>query len=299
MSCRIVTIAAGATLVLLTPFSMTVAFASSTGGDGGNSAGGSDGGSTVTVTVSGSSGTPGSTSTSSSTGSGASGSSRRSCVYTPVSSAESQELGPGGPTPGAWYEVKCPAEQMGYDTVTLVWIQTAKSSSPPVTIDPLTLAMQAENSLHLPNPSIDLNPAAFSVVELPTWMWVSPALWHPYVASASASGVSATATAIPTSVTWNMGDGSTVTCAGPGTPYQATESPSQQTDCSYTYTESSAGQPSPDGEPNDGSFSITATVNWAVSWQATGIEDGGTLPALTTTASGNVRVEQIESLMTD
>ena len=62
-----------------------------------------------------------------------------------------------------------------------------------------------------------------------------------------------------------MGDGSTVTCDGPGVPYVPTEAPDDQTTtCEHTYLESSVNQPSPDGYPNDGSFTVVATVNWSV-----------------------------------
>ena len=45
--------------------------------------------------------------------------------------------------------------------------------------------------------------------------------------------------------------------------------------------ETSAGQPSPDGNPNDAAFPITATVTWSVAWAG---PDGsaGALPSLTT-----------------
>jgi hypothetical protein len=96
-----------------------------------------------------------------------------------------------------------------------------------------------------------------------------------------------------------MGDGHTVLCSGPGTPYQLTISSSEQTtDCSYTYTSSSAAQPSPDGDPNDGAFRVTATVSWTVSWTVTGGSGGGTLPALHTSSTVPVRVEQVESVGT-
>ena len=46
--------------------------------------------------------------------------------------------------------------------------------------------------------------------------------------------------------------------------------PTRRTDCSYTWTQSSAGQP-------DGAYQVTATVYWQVAWTATGAPGGGNL----------------------
>src|SRR5664280_1056455 len=68
-----------------------------------------------------------------------------------------------------------------------------------------------------------------------------------------------------------MGDGGQVTCSGPGTPYNLGQpSSGQSTQCEYSYLRSSAGQPSSDGNPDDGAFAVSATVSWAVSWTAQG-----------------------------
>jgi hypothetical protein len=100
-------------------------------------------------------------------------------------------------------------------------------------------------------------------------------------------------------VAWTTGDGHDVTCAGPGVAYQpSVPFDAQSTDCSYTYTSSSIGQPSADGDLNDGAYPLTATITWAVSWTATGTPGGGQLAPLFTTSSVSVRVEQVESVAT-
>ena len=68
--------------------------------------------------------------------------------------------------------------------------------------------------------------------------------------------VTATATATPAKVLWSMGTGDQVTCAGPGTAY-STANPNATTNCSYTWTQA-------------GSYQVTATVYWLVSWTAVG-----------------------------
>ncbi|GHJ97725.1 hypothetical protein SNE510_72440 [Streptomyces sp. NE5-10] len=76
------------------------------------------------------------------------------------------------------------------------------------------------------------------LIGMPMWLWATPtpSTFGPVSASASAGAVTVTATAKVTSVRWVMGDGTTVTCAGPGTPYKtgygATDSPT----CGHRYT---------------------------------------------------------------
>lgn len=55
------------------------------------------------------------------------------------------------------------------------------------------------------------------------WMWVEqgPTTFGPASASATAGGVTVTATAKVSSIQWDMDDDSTVTCTGPGTRYDA------------------------------------------------------------------------------
>jgi hypothetical protein len=98
------------------------------------------------------------------------------------------------------------------------------------------------------------------------------------------------------SVTWTTGDGSTVTCDGPGTAYNpALSAEEQSTNCSHTYKTTSAGQASADGNPNDAAFTVTATVTWTVAWAGPN-GSAGVLPSLTTVGTFSLRVAQIESV---
>jgi hypothetical protein len=87
--------------------------------------------------------------------------------------------------------------------------------------------------------------------------------WQTLTATANARTVTATATATPAKVVWDMGDGDSVTCDGPGTPYSASDS-NATTDCSYTW-------------PQAGNYTVTATVYWSVTWTAVGTAGGGDL----------------------
>jgi hypothetical protein len=218
------------------------------------------------------------------------------CTYQSLVLNDEGGIAPGGPTPGGWYSVTCTDPTTGVSLTQTEWItsQPPTATAPPV--DPYSVALQAERSIELPEPVAHSSPAATAVVNLPTWLWVDAASWHPYSVSASVGSVSATAVATPVAVTWSMGDGDTVTCDGPGTPFDSARPASaQSTDCSHAY-QMSSGQPSSDGGPEDGSFVVSPTVTWAVSWSATGAAGGGTLPSLLTTASIRLVVDQVESV---
>ncbi len=256
----------------------------------------SDGGGTVRVGAASQSSTPGRTAR---RGPIRSASSGLACTYVPLPAKDAATIGPGGPTPGSWFFVKCPGRTLTIYNGAISWFPSAPATAPSTAVSPSALATRAADSLTLPPPAASVNPTAFSIVNLATWLWIDPQIWHPFRASATAGGVTATAVAVPDTVSWSMGDGHIVTCDGPGSPYQPTIPPdAQSTDCSYTYRTSSAGQPSSDGDPNDDAFTVTATITWTVSWTSTGSTGGGVLPPLQTSSTIPIRVEQVESIGT-
>jgi hypothetical protein len=276
---------------------VAVALAASSAAAYTGNATGSDGGNTATVGVSSSSSSPGHS------GGVAPQSSGRgigpSCTYVPVELAASAgfDLSPGGPKPGNWFLVKC-AGSAGVEEVQ--WIPTGASTpavAPANASGPGDAAAQAAASIHLESPSIQVNPAEFSLVNLPTWLALDPDEWHADQASATVGGITATAVATPETVSWSMGDGGEENCVGPGAEFDPNLAASvQSTSCSYTYRRSSSGEPSSDGNPNDGAFAVTATVMWRVTWTAVGAPGGGALPPLHTRSTTAIRVEQVESV---
>jgi hypothetical protein len=138
-------------------------------------------------------------------------------------------------------------------------------------VNPVVLAQQALSKLPLAAPSIEMAPPTSSdqLVNVSTWLWINPEVWQSLSATAAAGPVSATATATPVEVVWTMGDGDQITCDGPGTPYNPSD-PNATSTCSYTWSQSSVGQP-------DGAYEVTATVHWQVAWTATGAPGVGNL----------------------
>jgi hypothetical protein len=194
---------------------------------------------------------------------------------------------------GGYFLVTCSPE--GRYTPGFVWLPSGPAALPvaaPVLPNPAVLAQQAVSQLTLPGFQIDASPAtsADQLVGLPTWLWLDQAGWQPTTATAAVPGESVTATATPTSVTWNFGDGTSLTCQGPGTPYSAGNSPQQPSPtCGHTYTTTSANQP-------NAAFTVTATVSWTVTWAGGG--QAGNVPGLQNTATTNLRVADVQSLNT-
>jgi hypothetical protein len=256
--------------------------------------GGSDGGNTVTVVVTTVSATPGRTGSS---GSGLGGGRRDTyvCSYTIAPPSMTVGLPEGGPEAGHFYLVSCTGPGVPPGPI-VVWMANL-ASGVGEGVTPTAVGERAASSIRLPSPVIETNPAGSTVVNIQTWLWVSSSIWHPWTARASVSGITATATATPVRVAFDMGDGAQVVCDGPGSAYNPAEMGSAKTSsCSYVYRSSSAGQESPDGNPNDAAYTVTATITWDVSWKGDGFVGGGTLPPLTTTSTTHLRVEQIESV---
>lgn len=188
---------------------------------------------------------------------------------------------------GAWYVWQCSGTGVR-DALYRppVWIPEGPGGEGPGP-SPAALARRAREQLQLPAPNIETSPSGDQLVRVPTWLWLED--WEPVSATASVPGVSVTATARPTKVEWTMGDGTTVECSGPGTPYRAAEeAPSSPSpDCGHTYTSSSAGEPRE-------AYPVSVRVQWSVRWSGAG--QSGTFPGLSTETSTSFRVLESQAL---
>ncbi|WP_245238521.1 ATP-binding protein [Streptomyces sp. MZ04] len=149
------------------------------------------------------------------------------------------------------------------------------------------LAQQALSKMRLDGAKIGQAPRAGSkgLIGMPVWMWTeeTPNTWGPLSTTAAAGGLSVTATAEVKHIAWSMGDGRTVTCTKPGTPYRPSYGKKDSPDCGHRYTK----------VPKSGTYKITATTTWEIEWEATNGETGA-LPNETRQAQTQVAVGELQ-----
>lgn len=156
-----------------------------------------------------------------------------------------------------------------------------------------TVLSSAMGALNPPVPTIHTSPSHRSglLVQTPTWLWLSPSYWRTYSTTIIVWGYVVTIFATPTVVRWNMGNGDSVTCIGPGTPWVPGFSDALST-CKYTYRHSS------DGAPGD-RYRISATVTFVGSFTTVGLGGmRGPLGAVTRSSAVHAPVAEIQGLVT-
>jgi hypothetical protein len=162
--------------------------------------------------------------------------------------------------------------------------------------DPAVVALVAIDRLDLVagTPQTSANPR--TAVGLPVWLWITPTAQNagPRTATATAGPTTVTATAHLTGTRWSMGPaGATVSCATLGTPaparplYAGDSSPT----CGYTYQLRSLAKRT----GGTGSWPVTATSVWAITWAGGGQTGGQTLELAATTP---VEVGELQALVT-
>lgn len=158
-------------------------------------------------------------------------------------------------------------------------------------VDPRALAADALASVPIATPPISTSPSADDrlYTQVRTWLWLADSWWREYTATANAGRVTASVTATPVRAEWDPGDGGGTTCRGPGVEWRR-GMPDEATYCSYIYRHSSAGE---DGD----AYQLAVTVWFEVSWSSnTG--DGGTLAAISRSASRQVQVGEVQAIET-
>jgi hypothetical protein len=166
-------------------------------------------------------------------------------------------------------------------------------AAPVPAIDPVVVAHQAVDSMLLEGPKIQTAPkqGAVGLVGLPVWLWSaqSPTTTGPNTASATAGTVTVTATAKVRSIVWTTGDGKTVTCAGPGTPYTPAYGKKPSPTCGHTYTRTSGAQPG-------AKYQLSATSTWDVEWQVQGTALGGEFTETRTSAPAPLAIGEAQAV---
>lgn len=158
---------------------------------------------------------------------------------------------------------------------------------------PADVALMALAQLRLENPKISVNPADgnLGLVGLPVWMWINSQDKHVWSTEwlsqpLNLGGVSVTAYARSVKVVWNMGDGNTVVCNGPGRPYQPSDL-GDMSKCGHKYVTTSRGK-------TGDKFTVTGTVYWEAYY--TDAAGSHPLPGMTGTDTTTTRIGELQVL---
>lgn len=156
-------------------------------------------------------------------------------------------------------------------------------------LDAELLAQEAVDSLVVAYPTPHLSPPAEfdQLVGFRTWLWIAPEGFEPVSASASIPGLSVSATATPTRVLWDMGDGSEpIACDDAGTAYDTDVADDvQETECYHVFQWA-------------GDYTARVTTTWAIEWSATN-GDGGSLASIDRTTSVDLHVVERQAVVID
>ncbi|WP_238424513.1 hypothetical protein, partial [Micromonospora parastrephiae] len=199
--------------------------------------------------------------------------------------AEPQEEAPEGQQ---WYVQTCNGGDLGFQDNVLLDGPPPGFGAPP---NPEELARRALASIKLLPARLRVAPRKSvgpGLVGLPVWMWAtpSPSYFGPLRASASDRGLTVSIEAKVDRIVWDMGNGEdTVTCTGPGTPYDAKGS--------------HAGLPSPDcgfdtGYPKAGTYRVGATTHWKVRWWTTNGDASGVIPQTRTSGTVPIQINELQ-----
>jgi hypothetical protein len=211
------------------------------------------------------------------------------CYYTlesPQPPAGDPEWEGHEPGDGAVYRQRCFGSTIGF----LVWRQDAPPGAGGLT--PAQLAARAIQALPIRAAQIGISPSpnGAGLVGLPVWMWteVTPQTWGPITATASVPGLSVTARANASKITWEMGNGKAIVCTNPGTRYdKAAHGASRSPTCGYD------GYAVASRERSGGRYTITATTTWHVDWWVVGGGATGT-ETLTRQTTTSIRIDELQ-----
>lgn len=164
----------------------------------------------------------------------------------------------------------------------------------PPSMDPAEVAQRILKTLTVEPINIGTvpedRPGRVGLIGLPTWMWAnpSPRTTGPQSASACIGGTCVDLTMKMDRIEWNMGDGNTVTCRGPGTPYADRHGKQDSPTCGHRYTRTSLGKPNQ-------RYTINATSYWVAHWEGGGRSGNFYLDQ---TATSHLRIGELQVLVT-
>jgi hypothetical protein len=230
-----------------------------------------------------------------------------------------QTTAPGGQTRTGYIYVVCASPSCFDFDASFACIQNnywwpvgagGQAAPPVVTVSSTTLASEALAStditagpIRMTSNPVEVNPQSMAIVGIPVWIWLDPDsnTTGPVNIIANAGGVQVSAWVFLDTVTFDMGDGTTITCevVGEGTeprqvgipwtrPYAGQASP---VGCGHTYQASSAHQ-------INLAYPVTETATWHADWISTTGESGH-IDNLTYTTTVHLRVGEIQTIITN
>ena len=179
----------------------------------------------------------------------------------------------------------------------------------PVTASELAHDGLVELSGRLPAPAPITMPAAgvASIAKVPVFVWTDAAAWAPLEVTRTdpLTGLSATAVAIPATMTFDPGDGTApVRCDGPGVAYDPGldgGDPGPQAAaagrCAHAYERITRNTDGSAVAGRPAAWSATLTVGWAVAWTATNGQSGQ-FPPIKKSTSFERPVTEVQVLVT-
>jgi hypothetical protein len=196
--------------------------------------------------------------------------------------------------PGATYYTAChmpdgSASGMGQFTYRPAAPAAAAVAPQPPDVEAIARQVYSEIPLVAPTPHTAPPVDAEQLVGFPVWFWIDGGAWRTFDAHAGVAGVSVTVVAKPKQVVWELGDGTTLDCHGPGTAWNPGAGRGQHSDCTHIYQHVSAGQPG-------GRYAASVSVVWSVSWSAS-TGQSGTLPDASRTSGFSLLVTQRQAVI--
>ncbi|MEU5788271.1 hypothetical protein ABZ754_11120 [Micromonospora purpureochromogenes] len=192
---------------------------------------------------------------------------------------------PEAPEGTRWYVRTCNGGDLGSQTVVLLDTPPPGFGTPP---DPEELARRVLASISLLPPRIAVAPRRNTgpgLVGLPVWMWASPGrnYFGPIHAWDSDRGLRVDITAKVDRIVWTMGNGVKVTCADEGTPYDPKGPRAGKTspDCGYD-----------SGYPKAGTYRVSATTYWSVTWRGGG--ESGVIAQTRTSGTTPIEIDELQ-----
>jgi hypothetical protein len=171
---------------------------------------------------------------------------------------------------------------------------------PPV--NPAVLAAAVADRLSLTPGRINASPSAQvnGLTGVASWFWLSPS---PSTRSLSVAlrGERVTVSASATGVRWSFGDGDSLS-GGPGVPYRPGSVPAASVRHDYQ-TRCLPGDQGRDpyvlASCGAGGYTVTATIEWGISFSASGpVAAGGSLPSRTTSTTLSYPVSEARAFLT-